>query len=456
MRSQRYQGKDIRRVLAGMITDKVVLSRVASQWTKAGLFDTAYANLVGSWCVDYYRKYEQAPNGQIQAIYERWAEGRQPDKATVEGINRLLAYISEEHSQSQPVNSEYLLDLAGSLFNRVRVKQAIREAEELLEANRPNEALSVLSGLNRVQLGTGSILDPRDFGLWEKAFDVNRYRNLVRYSGGLAGFFDGSMVRNSTIAFMGPDKSGKTWLLIDVAYRALRNRCNVAYFEVGDLSENEVVERLGQRAAKLPLHSGFVKVPVRWESKDSEPEYETRKLEGLTDFVAYRAFSKICRSRDSFRLSCHPSGTISIDDIHGMLLDWSASGWTADVVIIDYADILAPPSGYKDPLDQVDQTWSRLHKLDQTLHCLVVTATQSNAAAYNNKGGMLTRKHFSGRKTKLAHVTGMVGINIPENDEDGIGVYRLKWIVRRNAKAGPYVSVVGCIDIGCPTMMSYW
>ena len=59
-----------------------------------------------------------------------------------------------------------------------------------------------------------------------------------------------------------------------------------------------------------------------------------------------------------------------------------------------------------------------------------------------------------GRKTKLAHVSGMIGLNTtkrPSGDDQPLPIV-WNWIVRRDAQfsEGNGVEVYGSIDVGCP------
>jgi hypothetical protein len=315
-----------------------------------------------------------------------------------------------------------------------------------------------LVSINKIELGNGSLVKPpQDYIPWAQAFDSDRRSPLINYSGGLEKFFGGALSRESLISFMGPDKTGKSFWLLDVAFRAIKARRRVAYFEVGDLMQDEVLLRLGSRASRIPLEPGTIHIPLEIDSETKQVvDYDERTFtEGLSARHAYKTFRKICRNRDVFRLSCHPNGTISVDGLRQILSDWHRGGWMADVVVIDYADILEPPRGLLDPLVQTDETWKRLRRMSQELHCLVVTASQSNAAAYQDKTSTLGRKHFSGRKTKLAHVNGMIGINYNDEDKKN-GVMRLNWVVKRKGKyeESKSVTVAGCLDVAAPAIIS--
>jgi hypothetical protein len=77
-------------------------------------------------------------------------------------------------------------------------------------------------------------------------------------------------------------------------------------------------------------------------------------------------------------------------------------------VIIDYADILAPDVDCTrlDKLEQTNRNWQRMRRLSQERHCLVITATQAAATAYDKDS--MTLKDFSDNKKKYAHVTAYV------------------------------------------------
>jgi hypothetical protein len=178
-------------------------------------------------------------------------------------------------------------------------------------------------------------------------------------------------------------------------------------------------------------------------------------LKAATPGEAFKVLGKLCRGRDMLRISCHPNSSISVDGVAGLLKDWAREGWVADVVIVDYADILAPLPGYRDSLDQIDATWRHLRRMSQELHCLVVTASQSSAEAYKAGTTVLGKRHFGGRKTKLAHVNGMIGLNVGEADRE-LGISRMNWVVRRDARYSERRQLVmaGCLDVGCPIVLS--
>lgn len=475
MKAIRIDGSEARLVLTGMIVDPVVCGRITAIWppvskmgAASGLFDSNWCNLVAGWCVKYFRKYNQAPEHHIARLFEEWTEKthanedkeQRPDIACVE---RLLKFLSNEW-RGQTVNSDYVLDVAGKLFNRVRARKLIDEVGTKIEANDVDGAYRDIHTVNRVNLGVGALLRPeKDYEAWDRAISPARRKPLFRYPGALGRFFGDVMARDSLIAFMGPDKAGKSFVLLDAAYRAVRERRKVAYFEAGDLLQDELLMRLGSRAALTPLRRAaypwpkkMVKLDGGGEGKDFDVVWRDRRPEkGLTPAQAFQAWCKVCRKRDVLRISCHPNSTLSVTTIASYLRDWALDGWTADVVVIDYADILDAPVGYKEPKDQIDELWKQLRRLSQESHVLVLTATQVSAAAYTETQKTLGKRHFSGRKTKLAHCNAMIGINHSTVDREQ-GIIRLNWVVRRSAafNESRVVATAGSLALAHPFVVS--
>jgi hypothetical protein len=129
----------------------------------------------------------------------------------------------------------------------------------------------------------------------------------------------------------------------------------------------------------------------------------------------------------------------------------------ADVIVIDYADLLAPDPDIArlEWRNQVNKIWQRLRRLSQERACLVLTATQANARSYDEKK-LLTRRNFSEDKRKLAHVTAMFGLN-QTGEEKELNVLRVNPIVVREEEYSPSQSItlLQRLQKGRPIAASY-
>lgn len=451
MKAERRDGSDERRILTAMLLDKTVLARVASKWDGA-LFRTPWANQIAKWALDYYERYERAPEKNIESIYENWAEDA-PDKNQVSIIAKFLAYLNAEYEAGPEINTDYITDLAGRYFNRVRLGKLTEAIQADLDTGEIDKARDRAETFNRIELGAGAGIDAlEDENAMREALDGEATEALVEYPGALGKFFGDALARDAFVSFMGPEKRGKTFWLLDLAFRAIAQRRRVAFFQCGDLSQNQMMRRILIRASRWPRYPGECEWPVSIgrDEDDELPtvEFETKTFDtGISWQLAAKRIKKgikrgIKSDRSFLKLSTHPNTTLSVAGIESALTTWEREEWIADVIVIDYADIMDLGTG-SDERERTNQTWARLRRLSQKYHCLVVTATQSDTDSYD--AHTIKRKNFSADKRKLAHVTGMIGIN-QTADERKISVMRLNWVVQRE---NPYDENVCCYAAGC-------
>ena len=452
MKITRYSGNDARRVLIGMATDRAVCSRIAANWMPEGLFGSRWENLVGGWCVKYLQKYEKPIGRAVEGLFDSWAERHDGDKE-VDLVERFLSVLSDEYDREGTLASDYVLDLAGRHFNSVKMQQLKESLEIELDNGQVEDAQERLLQHRRVELGAGSVVVPsRDFDVWVDAFDSEKMSPLILFPDPLGEWLGQTFCRDSFVSFVGAFGRGKSWWLLDLAFRAVKQRRRVGLFEVGDMSQSQVLRRMGQRAARRPMQNKTVPLPKRFESVEEGPIIEERKMVGLDARTAYRAWKKM-DGRERLRLSIHSSGAASAEQLASIVSDWQREGWVPDVVILDYVDLLAPPKGIREKREGVDETWKRLRRLSQELHCCVITATQGDANSYKKE--VIDAGNFSDSRTKNDHVTSSIGLNMRDTDKQR-GVIRLNWLKRRDEAflESSQIHVAGCLSIGCPAMVS--
>lgn len=465
MKVEKFDGSQDRLVLQGMIVHSEVLSRIASKWD-GEMFQSRSMNMIASWCVKHFQRHGVPPTKDIISLFWKWADNK-GDKDTIDQIERILTDINIEIDPTD-INSGYVIDLAGERFNDIRTQRTCEQALEDISAGRSLDARAKMEAYSRVELGVNAGIDVlNDEERILAVFNRERAEPLIEYSGDLKRFLGDSLARDNFVVFSGPAKVGKTWYLVDMAYRAMCQRKRVAFFEVGDLSEDQILERFLCRISHRPTQSDegwplTVKYPesIVREGEGSYVEFKDKNfdhaLEGKESVEAARKLKeKTIKSKKPYlRLSTHANFSISILGVKSILEGWANEGWNADVVILDYVDLLSPVDSKIEKRDQVNDTWKHMRALSQTFHCLVVTASQTDAASFDTKK-VLSRTNFSEDNRKWAHVTSALGINVrPEEKE--MGVSRLNYIVRREGAYSPNkcIYLAGCLAIGNPVVLS--
>lgn len=458
MKLHRYEGSDSRRVIAALVSSSVVLGRLAPLWPDVGgLFRDPALDLIGRWCVDHQRRYGRAPGRAIRDRFERWAAGG--DEQLADRIAKTLSEADREHDPA--ASEDYLLDLVQGHLDRLELRRAVDQARDELSAGRSERAAELVDKRRRINLRAGGIFDPAGSPeKWVAALDSDHQRALITLPGA-AGRFLGAgggvpdFARDCFVALMGPAGRGKSWWLIDLAYRAARQRCRVAYFEAGDNSEPQLIRRLAQRALRRPRFDREVLWPIDYSDPAEEPQRERRRLRGIEPHAARREWARISRGRSAFRASCHGNSSLTIGQMRSILEDWDrAEGWRPDVLVVDYADILANEN-QRERRDGINANWQGLRRISQDWHCLVLTATQADAASY--EAGLLRRKNFTDDRRKFDHVTGYFGLNQTDREKRA-GIMRLNWLKRRDEAytETAVVHVAGSLECGCPAIRSCW
>src|SRR5207237_537372 len=152
-----------------------------------------------------------------------------------------------------------------------------------------------------------------------------------------------------------------TWVLLDMAWQALAERRKVLFFEIGDLTKNQILKRFAVRAARRPLRKRKVKFPTSLEvvGDEGDVKFEERVFDSDLNLKEakkgfLRAKEHRIKSKGTYlKLRCYPAGMLSVakmkSDIRQLKRE---NGWEPDVVIVDYADLLQPPPGVKESRDK--------------------------------------------------------------------------------------------------------
>lgn len=366
MRVRRKEGGRERRGLTALITSKEVLARVAPIWPKEnGLFGSDWSNRIARWCVSHYRRYGRAPGNNIEAIFEEWAE-KATNKDEVTAIERYIGSLSEEYARSKSIDPDHVIDTLEELFNKNHLTQEQAKVEELIEAGKVSEALKLRDAYKRISLKGEDHIDLFDCANEVKlALDSVKQPPLVKYPGGLGKFFGRQLARDSLVGIMAAEKMGKSYWLLDIAYRGLQQGRKVAYFQVGDLSRDQIMQRLCERTTNRPWDKGKYYVPESIEIVDEKRGIATTELKlmtcklPMTDKEAIAALKKEVKQKDAFRLFVYPNASVNILAIESRLESMAQKGWCPDVVCIAEGSLVLTSRGLV-PIEKVrrsDRLW---------------------------------------------------------------------------------------------------
>ena len=447
------------------------------------------------WSWEYFEQFNKAPGADITGIYYEKLKANAVGKDAAQDVEELLDSLSEEALQ-EPVNLDYLLEVTRKQFNERRLAIHTETIQGLLTRGQVVEAEQLACNYQPVQDSSATDLNlshPVVLERLAKAFDTTT-QAVVKYPRQLGTFINSQLVKGSLVAFLAPEKRGKTFILLDLAIRACKQGAKAAFFSAGDMTEDQVLMRIAiylTRKNNKEEYSGTMWEPVRdcmlnqlndctrderecdfgvfadktkeylrrdvtqeelieayKENPDYKPCYNCHAYENnywgavwvkevnagnpLTVREGQKAFDTFfIKNRRNFMLSSHSNDTLTVNQIRATLAGWEKQQqFVPDIIVIDYADLLTTEENM-DERPRRNKIWKGLRRLSQERgNPLVVTATQADADSYNRN--KLKMSNFSEDKRVYSHTTCVMSLNQdPQGREKKLGVMRLATLVLR-------------------------
>lgn len=245
MKKQKNEFFIEREILIGMIVSKEYLQSIRKIWTTRLMRSNA-AKKISKWCIEYYDKFQDAPKQHIETLYYQKIQEEKisPDLAeTIE--NQILPSISDDY-ESDKFNLNYLLDQTRKYFDFSNLEILKDEITILLENGEIEEAEKLIKQFSPINVETSEYADFSNDTILEKidnAFNES-FEYLIEYPGPLGELLNEHLIRGGFVALLAPEKRYKSFMLLDMAMRALKQRCNVAFFQAGDMTENQQIRRV--------------------------------------------------------------------------------------------------------------------------------------------------------------------------------------------------------------------
>ena len=508
-----------RRIATGSIVSTDFLRRLRSFWKDDYLESTELARIV-HWSIEYFEKYKKAPGRHIEDIYLEELRKGVLDKAEAEYTESVFARLADDYDRGDQFNADYLFDRTTDYCREREILHHNERVQDLIErgdvraADAAALAYRSMSWATDRGLEVGSEEGLRRLG---EAF-TSTTQPVLSYPGALGTMLNQHLVRDGFVGFTGSEKRGKTWIMLDIAVRALRQRSNVAFFQAGDLTEGQFLRRIGIhiagrsdtetycRAHWRPIGDcvfnqinectrgdrnctfgvfeetvdGYKSNRLSYTSYDElvkaaedNPDYRPCDSAGcgrrwpavwlveepetmpLTGRSAQRVVGRFFeRYRRRFKLATYASGMLDISEVESCLDEWERADDFVPDVIVVDYADLMTARA-SDFRHMQNEIWKGLRSLSQKKHALVVTATQADAASY--RANSLTMSNFSEDKRKFAHVTAMFGLNqSPDGREKQLGIMRInELVVREGAALQTDVTVLQDLRRGRPCLESF-
>lgn len=255
-----------RRIIIGLITSTEFIQRIQNKWN-VKLFESATARRLAIWCMEYYDKYQKAPNREIENIFYQKLKGNLPKELAKEIEEEILPSLSVEYEE-EGLNVDYLVDRTVTYFNERHLLKHSEEVQILVQSDKLIEAERLASSYKPITNDSGAWIDFSNesvLGAIEKAF--NRLTEpLIRFPGALGEFLNDQLIRGGFVAFMGKSKMGKSFLALEFLIRGSKQKRKIALFQAGDMSDNEQIVRASiylKKNSNKKKYCGIMYEPIK-------------------------------------------------------------------------------------------------------------------------------------------------------------------------------------------------
>lgn len=438
--------KEEQKIITNMITSTDFLKQVKGV-VHSYLLKSTYARIISTWVWEYYESTGTAPGRDIQDLYVRKRKALE-DEEEVELISEFLQNLSDNWQASQAHSISYEVTNTIKYMKLRQLEQLQEQIATAVQEGNPEQGESYLSGYKKIRevqsSGTTLLSDADEI---REAFEsVDEV--LFTLQGDL-GKVVGPLLRGDFLALLGGPKSTKSFSMWYIAHRAMLMGLNVfiANFE---MSKNQYNRRAWQSLLGLPRYKSKVSIPYFEEDENGEDfyvEYREEVKPGISTLEIEKEQETIKRYTKgaNIKIMTYMSKVSTLSDV---LVDIENAeyyeGFVPDVIIFDYADIIAPETK-GETRHQIDNIWTRIRGLAVEKNCLCVTASQVNAGAW---GKDIKGKDADENKKKAGHVTKMLAINTTE-EEFNKGILRVESLYQREGKRVIQQAIVlFCLDIG--------
>lgn len=235
-----------RRIVTGLIVSDEFMRRVQPFW-QDGFIESPEISQIARWCLDYFTQYNTTPKQHIEDLFLHEMRSDHLGRAEGELIEGVLAKIRDEFERGTQYNAEYLFDRALEYFRKREFIRHTEEVQDLVDRGDIAAADDAVRAFKPLSVATSRGLEVgSEEGLKRLAAAfVTTTVPVVKLPGSIGDMLNEHLVRDGFIGFTGPEKRGKTWILLELAMQGIMQRANVAFFQAGDLTEGQFLRRLG-------------------------------------------------------------------------------------------------------------------------------------------------------------------------------------------------------------------
>lgn len=414
--------------------------------------EVSYIKIVAIWIKDYFKKFKEAPKNNIIKLYRSHIDELK-DESLQENILTFIEKLDKDYDSIKVSNEDFAIQNAIKYLKTRSLKNFSEDIDSYIASGDIEKAENCVTKFRNVEVASGegvSLLDDSD--IITESF-TEEQDLLFAYPGDF-GRLIGDIHREDFIAFLAPMKAGKTFQLVDFGIEALKNNLKVVMYSL-EMSRANMIKRVWTALSGQITKDIEIEVPYFEEDGDKwriEKKVVNKKASSVLEVKKKQRSLKRLFRGGAFRIYAEPAYSMTVESLENKLDDLAYEGFYPDVIIIDYADIMAP-SDKNEYRQQIDGIWKRLRALAQKRKAVVVTASQTNRGAISRE---VEAEDVAEDVRKIAHVTSMIAISKTKYCKQNKLAIFSQMAIREGEPEMRKVVATQNLALGRPILESHW
>lgn len=193
-----------KRILTGMIVSTSYLKEIYPL-LNLNYFQNSFIKKISRWVRDFYKDYEEAPNGHMKDIYVIESDKLKEDEKEL--IKEFLVSLSARYESEDSTNVPYLVDLTIHYFKKRQLEITANSILHLVKSDSVDEAEQQLLGFKKVAKNLSSWFNPFEENEMIQTFQ-EKEEVFFKFPGKL-GEFLGGFEKGWLVGLSGAYKKGK-------------------------------------------------------------------------------------------------------------------------------------------------------------------------------------------------------------------------------------------------------
>lgn len=414
--------------------------------------EVSYIKILAIWIKDYFQKFKEAPKKNIIKLYRSHIDDLK-DEDLQNNILTFIERLDKEYDKIKVTNEDFAIQNAIKYLKMRSLKNFSEDIDSYIESGDLEKAENCVTKYRKVETSSGegvSLLEDSD--IITESF-TEEQDLLFTYPGDF-GRLIGDIHREDFIAFLAPMKAGKTFQLVDFGIEALKNNLKVVMYSL-EMSRSNMIKRIWTALSGQITKDIEIEVPYFEEDGEKwriEKKIVNKKASSVLEVKKKQTSLKRLFRGGAFRIYAEPAYSMTVESLENKLDDLAYEGFYPDVIIIDYADIMAP-SDKNEYRQQIDGIWKRLRALAQKRKAVVVTASQTNRGAISRE---VEAEDVAEDVRKIAHVTSMVAISKTKYCKQNKLAIFSQMAIREGEPEMRKVVATQNLALGRPILESHW